>query len=204
MLAASGRPAGSLAGWTAEFKADGFRCQVAVSSSRRVARTRGGHDIADRLPELEVLSHIGVDMILDGELIVGAGRPADFPALAGAVASKRRDRTRTSFVAFDLLAVDGQLLINRPHAERRQLLEHLAVLAPEALTVVPSYPAVDIDDLLVACDELDLEGVVLKRCSSLYRPGARSKDWRKIKTDDVAHQALPARQQAMERRPRTV
>ena len=202
MLAASGRPAGSLVGWTAEFKADGFRCQIAVSTSRRVARTRGGHDIADRLPELEVLSRVGVDMILDGELIVGAGRPADFPALAGAVASKRRDRTRTNFVAFDLLAVDCQMLINRPHAERRQLLDHLAVLAPEALTVVPSYPAIDVDALLVACDELDLEGVVLKRCSSLYRPGARSKDWRKVKTDAWRTKHLPARQKSMEHRPR--
>jgi len=201
MLAVSGRPPGPLGGWTAEFKADGFRCQVAVSGSRRVARTRGGHDIADRLPGLEGLSHIGVDMIFDGELIIGAGRPADFPALAGAVSSKRRDRTPTCFVAFDLLAVDGQLLVNRPHAERRQLLEHLAVLAPETLTVVPSYPAVDVDALLVACDELELEGVVLKRCNSLYRPGARSKDWRKVKTDVWRAKHLPARQKAMERRP---
>lgn len=199
MLAASGRPTGSLAGWTAELKADGFRCQVAIHASRRVARTRGGHDIADRLPELEVLSHIGVDMILDGELIVGAGRPADFPALAGAVASKRRDRTRTNFVAFDLLTLDGQLLINRPHADRRQLLEHLSALAPEALNVVPSYPAVDVDDLLAACDELVLEGVVVKRRSSLYRPGARSKDWRKLKTTAWRTNHLPARQKAMER-----
>ena len=112
MLAASGRPVGSLVGWTAEFKADGFRCQVAVSSARRVARTRGGHDIADRLPELEVLSHVGVDMILDGEAIVGAGRPADFQGLAGAVASRRRDRTWTSFVAFDLWPSTGSCSSN--------------------------------------------------------------------------------------------
>jgi bifunctional non-homologous end joining protein LigD len=202
MLAHSGRPTGSLTGWTAEFKADGFRCQVAVSSTRRVARTRGGHDIADRLPELEILSHVGVDMILDGELIVGAGRPADFRDLAGAVASKRRDRTRTTFVAFDLLAVDGQLLIHRPHTERRQLLEHLAGLAPEALTTVPSYPAVDVDDLLAACDELDLEGLVLKRRNSVYRPGARSRDWRKVKTTAWRTRHLPTRQASMERRSR--
>ena len=69
---------------------------------------------------------------------------------------------------------------------------------------MPSYPAADVDDLLAACDELDLEGVVVKRCSSLYRPGARSKDWRKIKTTAWRTNHLPARQPAMERRPRTV
>ena len=107
-------------------------------------------------------------------------------------------------VAFDLLAVDGQLLIHRPHTERRQLLEHLAGLAPEALTTVPSYPAVDVDDLLAACDELDLEGLVLKRRNSVYRPGARSRDWRKVKTTAWRTRHLPARQAAMDRRHRAV
>lgn len=197
MLATAGRPTGSLSGWTAELKADGYRCQIALNSRRRVARTRGGHDIAAQLPELQALSDIGVDVILDGELVVGAGRPADFPRLAGAVVSKRRDRATTDFVAFDLLAVDGQLLIDRPHVERRQLLEHLAGLAPEALHIVPSYPAADIDDLLDACEQLDLEGVVLKRSSSIYRPGARSRDWRKVKTTAWRTVHLPARQRSI-------
>ena len=39
----------------------------------------------------------------------------------------------------------------------------------------------DVDELLAACDELDLEGVVLERDGSRYRPG-RSRDWRKVKT----------------------
>src|SRR5207302_8773044 len=35
-----------------------------------------------------------------------------------------------------------------------------------------------------ACHDLDLEGVVLKRRGSPYRPGERSKDWIKVKTPD--------------------
>ena len=78
-------------------------------------RTRGGHDIADQLPELEALSHLGVDVILDGELVAGAGRPADFYAVIGSVSSRRRDRTQLNFLAFDLLWLDGSWLVDDPH-----------------------------------------------------------------------------------------
>ena len=88
-LATSGRPATSLRGWSVEVTADGFRCQVSIIGGRRVARTGGGHDISDHLPELAVLSDLGVEVVLDGELVAGAGRPADFYALA--ISSRRRD-----------------------------------------------------------------------------------------------------------------
>ena len=177
MLATSGRPAGSLAGWTAEVKADGFRCQVAAIGGRRVIRTRGGHDIADQLPELEALSHLGVDVILDGELVAGAGRPADFYAVIGSVSSRRRDRTQLNFLAFDLLWLDGSWLVDDPQTDRRRLLERLHQLSDGTLGVLASFPAADLDDLLAGCEDLDLEGVVLKRSGSRYRPG-RSRDWR--------------------------
>lgn len=104
MLASHGRPAGSLAGWTAELKADGFRCQVGILGDRRVVRTRGGHDVDDRVPELAALVDLGVDVVLDGELIAGAGRPADFYQVIGSVASTRRDRPQLGFLAFDGLS----------------------------------------------------------------------------------------------------
>ena len=196
MLATSGRPAGSLAGWTAEVKADGFRCQVAAIGGRRVIRTRGGHDIADQLPELEALSHLGVDVILDGELVAGAGRPADFYAVIGSVSSRRRDRTQLNFLAFDLLWLDGSWLVDDPQTDRRRLLERLHQLSDGTLGVLPSFPAADLDDLLAGCEDLDLEGVVLKRSGSRYRPG-RSRDWRKVKTSVWRSVHLPARQRAM-------
>ena len=147
MLATTGRPDGSLSGWVAEVKLDGFRALVAVEGARRVVRTRGGHDIADQLPELASLSEIGTTMVLDGELIAGAGRPADFSSLAGRIASRRRDRKPVSFVGFDLLMLDGCSLLDRPLADRRRLLEHLSGLSEGRLPIVPSYPAEDVDAL---------------------------------------------------------
>jgi bifunctional non-homologous end joining protein LigD len=113
----------------------------------------------------------------DGELIAGAGRPAEFYELAGAMAARRRDRP-VCFVAFDVLRLNGTSLLNVPQQERRQLLQQLAALTDDALPVVPSYPGGDLDDVLAGCEELALEGVVIKRHDARYLPGRRSNGWR--------------------------
>jgi bifunctional non-homologous end joining protein LigD len=85
-----------------------------------------------------------------------------------------------SFWAFDLLWLDGELLVDRPYAERRAALEELGLAGP--CGVVPRFPGTDAHDLLVVCADHDVEGVVLKRLTSRYRPGERSRIRRKIKT----------------------
>ena len=81
-------------------------------AGRRVLRTRGGQDIADRVPELEPLSRLGVDVVLDGEVVSGAGRPSDFYDVIGAVSARRRNRPGLNFLAFDVLWLDGSWLVD--------------------------------------------------------------------------------------------
>ena len=181
MLATAGRPVGGLEDWTVEAKLDGWRATVGISSGRQVVRTRRGRDVTDHLPELAALAHLGVDVVLDGEIIVGGGRPAEFYALAGAMSTRRR-RLPLTFVAFDVLAVDGVDVCAHPHHERRRLLDRLADITDGTMVVVPSLPGTDLDLVLASCQHLELEGVVVKRRTGTYRPGARSTDWRKLKT----------------------
>jgi hypothetical protein len=47
--------------------------------------------------------------------------------------------------------------------------------------VVPPYPAGDVVDLLAACVEHDVEGVMLKQLGSRYYPGERRRCWLKVK-----------------------
>jgi bifunctional non-homologous end joining protein LigD len=47
--------------------------------------------------------------------------------------------------------------------------------------------------LLVACEELGLEGIVAKRLDSIYRPGARSTLWRMKKCRAWLEEQLPRR-----------
>jgi ATP-dependent DNA ligase len=45
-------------------------------------------------------------------------------------------------------------------------------------------------DLLTACAAHDVEGIVLKRLRSIYRPGERTRRWRKVKSPGwAAHHA---------------
>ncbi len=49
------------------------------------------------------------------------------------------------------------------------------------MTVVQTFAGIDLDDVLDCCEQLDIEGVVVKRTDAPYRPGKRTSDWRKMK-----------------------
>jgi ATP dependent DNA ligase domain len=112
--------------------------------------------------ELRALTALGIDAVLHGELIAGAGRPAEFYELAGAMAARRGDRP-VWFVAFDVVRLNGASLLNVPQQDRRQLPQQLAALTDDTLPVGPSYPGSDLADVLAGCEQLALEGVVIKR-----------------------------------------
>lgn len=179
MLATSGRPPGDLTAWAVEPKLDGWRATVTVDEHGSLAvRTRTGRGLTECLPELAPLAG-SRPLILDGELIIGAGRLDDFYGLSGRLSGRPHARSaRVVFVAFDLLWLDGITLTCQPYAERRAVLESLD-LGP--VRVVPSYAGEDTDDLLGACENEGMEGVVVKRLSSLYRPGQRTREWAKVK-----------------------
>src|SRR5262249_9148534 len=70
-------------------------------------------------------------------------------------------------------------LLDVPYAERRQLLEELA-LAGDRWLVPPAFD--DGPATQAASREHGLEGVVAKRLAAPYRPGLRSPDWIKVKS----------------------
>lgn len=142
--------------------------------------TRTGRDITAKVPELTALAELGVECVLDGELVAGAGLPVDFYPLAGLISARRRGAPVT-FVAFDVLRLNGRSLLDYDLASRREVLECLVRLSDGALTAVTGFSGPDVDDVLAGCEQLAMEGVVLKRLDSPYRPGRRSQDWRKVK-----------------------
>jgi bifunctional non-homologous end joining protein LigD len=99
--------------------------------------------------------------------------------LLSRVAARNR-RTPLSFVAFDVLAFDAEPVIDRPYSSRRVLLDSLALNADTWCTVPRLHRHVV--DVLTACRDHDIEGIVAKRVDSPYRPGGRSRDWLKLKT----------------------
>jgi bifunctional non-homologous end joining protein LigD len=172
--------------WSYELKWDGYRGVATVAGGRLDLRSRNGNALLPRFPELAALAaHVGRDAVLDGEVVVlGADGLADFGAL-------RRPGARRTFVAFDLLELDGVDLSARPLRDRRELLAGLIV---DALPLVlRSRPFDDGAKLLAFAERHGIEGVVAKREGSVYRWAERSRDWVKVKT--AAGRATMARRQ---------
>ena len=176
------------AGWSYEAKLDGWRSLVFVVDGVVTVRSRNGHDVTAAVPELDGLGaslDYGV-VVLDGELVCGQGRAAEFYALSarmaarhpGTVAAKRQVAPAT-FVAFDVLHLD-EPLIGLAYEERRARLVELNLRGP-AWSTVPVLEG-PLEDLVAACEGVGLEGLVAKRRSAVYRPGERSRHWRKVKT----------------------
>lgn len=197
MLASSGPLPRGVGEYAYEPKYDGWRAVVYLGPEGLVVRTRSGRDVTEALPELAGLVEAAAPhhLVLDGELIAGAGRPVDFAALAGRMScgpGGRAGRAPVSFVAFDVVWADGTDLCPRPYAERRARLEALELVG-EAWCTTPSYVGHG-PEVFAACMDQGLEGMVAKRLVSRYRPGKRSPDWVKAKTREWLVDHAPHRQ----------
>ena len=169
--------------WAFEIKWDGYRTIVHVADGRVRLQSTAGRDVTDRWPEFaELASAVNAESaILDGELIVldDDGHPSFELVQRSGIGSDRQ----AVIQFFDVLQVDGTDTIDVPYLDRRRLLDQL--VEPGDNWTVPSFRIGNGAALLAATAEQGLEGVIAKRIDSRYRPGARSKDWRKIKNRTV-------------------
>ena len=159
------------ADWCYEPKLDGFRAIAFVDGDAHDVRSRNGKPLDRYFPELRFPPG---RYVLDGELVIPDQHGhEDFEALqqrihpAASRVQRLAEETPAHFVAFDLLALDDDSLLERPFLERRQALERVA-----------ADPVVLIEhtgDLAAAREWLTTrEGVVAKRVDAPYQPGERT------------------------------
>ncbi len=175
MKATLGSMPASDEGWAYEIKWDGYRTLAFVEDGRVRLQSSNLYDVTHKYPELADLPS-GVAArraILDGELVVldDQGRPR-FELI------QRHERQAAIFL-FDVLAIDDHDTIALPYENRRKLLAEL--VEPGGNWLVPAHRVGDGRALLEATDAQELEGVMAKRLGSLYKPGTRTRDWRKVK-----------------------
>lgn len=186
MLASPGAlPPGD--GWSYEPKWDGMRVVVHVDGDRVLLRSRNLRDVTASFPELAEVAAAtgGVPAVLDGEVVAldGGGRPS-FQRLQERMHRSRPtaevvERVPVSLVVFDLLRLGDSPTVDLPYGDRRRLLTELGIDGPRWRTA-PAFES-DGEAVLEQCEALGFEGVVAKRIDSTYRPGARSRDWVKVK-----------------------
>jgi bifunctional non-homologous end joining protein LigD len=191
MFANEGGLPRSTRGWAAELAWGGVRAIARCRPGRLDLRGADLEDIGARWPEVHRLSRqIGAhDAVLDGELVVfdDAGRPdrerlarRDKPGSDSAVRRRARENPAT-YVIFDLLFLDGEDLTDVPYRRRRELLAGLG-LEGEAWRV-PANATTKIKELLAASAGQGVEGLVVKKQSSLYAPGRRTGEWLLVRPD---------------------
>ena len=171
-------------GWRFEPKWDGFRCLVFFDGQQIVLLSRNQRPFNRYFPELveRLTEALPPRVVVDGEIVLpdAEGKGLDFDALQQRIhpAESRVRRlaaeTPTSFVAFDLLAVDDEVLLDQPYDERRRRLEqHIPTTASVHLTPVTS----DREQAATWFQRFEgagLDGVVAKRWDEPYTPGKRA------------------------------
>ncbi len=166
-------------GWLYEPKLDGFRVIAFVDGDACTLISRGGKDLTRYFPEVAFPSG---RFVLDGELVIaadaGAPQAEDFNALSQRIhpAASRIARLArelpAAFAVFDVVAVDDDVLMDRPFADRRRTLEALIAAWADARSVT-LVPQVDDPDRAAQWLTGRFEGVVAKEGDAPYRPGQR-------------------------------
>ncbi len=190
MMATSGALPADDVGWAYEMKWDGLRALAFVSGGQIRLTSRTARDITFVYPELAGLAvAVGADQtVLDGEIVAFGGGPwPDFEALqqrmnisTAAQARVLAAQVPVTYVAFDVLWLDGRALLDEPYARRRELLESLG-LEGGRWQVPPAFVGESGADIQAVSLQQHLEGIMAKRLSSKYEPGRRTTSWRKIK-----------------------
>ena len=173
--------------WLFEVKWDGHRCLANLGTSTRLT-SRTSRDMTAQFPELIDMHRqlAARNAVVDGEIVAldREGRPSfermqDRFHRTPEELARNKGRVPVQFLAFDLLWLDGQPLLDLPLVERRaRLVEVLVETRDIRLSQVVEGAGTDFFEQVRA---LQLEGIVAKRAASPYRPGTRSHDWRKIK-----------------------
>ncbi|HOO54891.1 MAG TPA: ATP-dependent DNA ligase [Methanothrix sp.] len=173
-----------------EWKFDGSRVQIHKNGDKIEIFSRRLERVTRSLPEIVgfVREHVRAESaILDGEAVARGedGRPLPFQEILKRFRRKYKVEGTAKKIPlelwlFDLVYLNGRVLIDEPLRERRRLLEEVAdpkILAAQTVTSDPE----EVTRIYEEATAAGHEGVMLKSPDSPYAPGKRGKNWLKIK-----------------------
>jgi DNA ligase 1 len=169
-----------------EWKIDGVRVQLHRDGPAVRVFTRTLDDITHRVPELAAagLALDATTAVVDGEAVAlrPDGRPEPFQVTSARAASQSAvtDSARLTLFLFDLLQLDGEILVDAAASAR---FAKLTTVAPAGL-VIPRLVTADVtaaEEFFAAAVDRGHEGVVVKSLDAPYGVGRRGGDWIKVK-----------------------
>src|SRR6266508_2272703 len=178
--AAEGLPEGE--GWQFEPKWDGFRTLVFRDGDEILLQSRDEKPMNRYFPELlePLRAALPQRCVLDGEVVIVGKGGLDFEALllrihpAASRVKLLAEQTPASYVAWDLLALDGEDLRGAPLAARRERLERaFAGAAPPVHLSPVTRDRALARDWFGRFEGAGLDGVMAKRLDEPYKAGER-------------------------------
>ena len=189
---------------SARAAADKGRGAVQRTATRPLVRlwSRLGNDKASQFPEIAAALHRWAakrtaPVVLDGEIVAldANGQPAGFQQLQGRIhlaggpdpapgagsGDALPADARVAFVAFDILLDGKEDFRDRPLLERRAALERVFGRTSSPLLRISEMVLGDGRALYQRALDQGWEGLIAKHAASLYKPGKRTPDWRKLK-----------------------
>jgi DNA ligase-1 len=176
-----------------EAKLDGFRCQVHLKNNRVEMFSRSLERTTEMFPDITraIQQEVAVQSaIIDGEALALNEATGEFHPFQVTVQRKRKHKVTEMaeefplvLVAFDLLYADGKDLTAASYETRRARLQSL-LDSGERIRLSEAVITESAEELQTFFDaevEQGHEGIVAKRLSSRYEPGARNYNWIKLK-----------------------
>ena len=177
-----------------EDKYDGIRAQLHLDGERGPRLfSRDLNEIGAAFPEVvSAATGLGHRLVIDGELVpYRSGSVLDFASLQtrlGRVSPgpELLEQVPVVLVAFDLLHLDGEDLLETPLRERRAALERLSLPEKSAERFLYSHLATarsaeEVERHFDEARERRNEGLMVKDPESVYQPGRRGLGWLKLK-----------------------
>jgi DNA ligase-1 len=176
-----------------EDKYDGIRAQLHVTPDRAQLFSRDLNEISGSFPEvIHAAQALDARLVMDGELVPWKeGSVLDFASLQTRLGRVNPgDDLLTSvpvaLVAFDLLHLDGDDLLDVPLRQRRARLEALQLPERTGERMLYSHletagSAAEVDARFDEARERRNEGLMIKDPASVYQPGRRGLGWLKLK-----------------------
>ncbi len=174
--------------WLYEPKWDGFRALVFRDGDELYLQSRDRKPLERYFPELTqpLLAVLPPRCVLDGEIVIATGDQLDFDALllrihpAASRVAMLAEQTPASYVAWDLLAIDDEPLLDSAQIERRARLEQALAGTRPPVHLTPMTRDRNLAaDWFARFEGAGLDGVIAKEASAIYEPGKRR--MRKIK-----------------------
>ena len=169
-------------GWLFEPKWDGFRALVFRDGDELLIQSRDKKPLDRYFPELAapLLANLPPRCVLDGEVVIARDGALDFDSLllrihpAASRVNMLAEQTPASYVAWDVLAIENESLLQTPQAERRARLEAaLSETQPPVHLTPLTHDRDTATDWFARFEGAGLDGVIAKGEASVYEPGKR-------------------------------